>query len=615
MLTQTASANNLKPRKIRRNHTGCKPCRRRGKRCDETRPCCQACARLSLECSYGVDFTFRNCNGTLLQKYRMTQTTPSRSATANSKPNVLDNIAGENCNVHMLKCLSELGNSELPPTLVSFADSLEASYFDHFQRHVRHLLPAASLRFTDGSFDMSPCLRFAVLCIAASNLSMLDARVQSRVLANDRRRSVFSPLVNNLHHGNARVYHDLALQYCSAANVDEIEREAPAFVAARVLLAYYHHASTDHLRFRLAVWDSVQFVLHNRTKIMASPHGADALQLWYRLCMSHRPAKPPALLLEGEGASSFGPNLLPDANGHLYMKCILEMNVDDLIYDILIKTMEIRTKMVVYRCVAGSCRISELSSEISNVAYEMLNKLLGRDSVPDETAEAREGFVRGSHLRGLLDVQKERLKVWKSRLNADQLPTLRITPSQMNQDASSMCHGFPTHRDAMNAVYCMLCEIAFEEANGAPPGGSGHSTTLLDNLADSICQIAGTLDFTMSNTWDVYTLSLTEVLLQLVLLWRSDKIFHYILDVLWPRLESRGRGYEHSHYPTHLVKRIITQIAAYWEQDRVITFALPAVAEDTSKLKLLDIDQPVDLVVCGYYNTDGKDFIGKISLP
>ncbi|KAL1861017.1 hypothetical protein Plec18170_001532 [Paecilomyces lecythidis] len=410
----------------------------------------------------------------------------------------------------------------------------------------------------------------------------------------------------------------MALGHCFPADDDNgINCNAPAILAARVFLAYYHHASTNHLNFRLAVCDSIKFVLKNRTNIVNSPGGGDALQLWYRLCMSHRPAKPPALLLEGEGASSFGPNLLPDATDHLYMNCILGMNVNDLIYDVLIKTMEIRTKMVVYRCVARICDISEVSGEIGNVAYEMLNKLLGRDCLPDESAEARESFVRGSHLRGLLDVQKGRLEVWKYRLSADQLPRNCPSGSYISSQTSpnvSTYHVFPTHRDAMNALYCMLCELAFAEADGATPGGPEYSTILVDNLAHRMCEIAGALDFTMSNSWDVYTLSLAEVLLQLVLLWRSDQIFHDILDVLWPQLESRGRGYEHSHYPTHLVKRIITQIAANWEQERVITFVLPAVAEDISKLKLLDINHPIDVVVCGS-EMNGRHFVEKTPLP
>lgn len=78
--------------------------------------------------------------------------------------------------------------------------------------------------------------------------------------------------------------------------------------------------------------------------------------------------------------------------------------------------------------------------------------------------------------------------------------------------------------------------------------------------------------------------------------------------------KSKGKGLEHSHYPTHPAKRIITQIAAYWAQARVVNPALPAVAEDMSKLKLLDINHPVDLVVCGH-NKDGNHFVERVPLP
>ncbi|THC93462.1 hypothetical protein EYZ11_007047 [Aspergillus tanneri] len=128
----------------------------------------------------------------------------------------------------------------------------------------------------------------------------------------------------------------------------------------------------------------------------------------------------------------------------------------------------------------------------------------------------------------------------------------------------------------MNALYCMLCEIAFEEANqsftsdGLVLAIYESSATPIENMAYNVCQIAGNLNFSASNTSDIYTLSLAEVLLQLVFLSRSDALLHYILDVLWPQLEKTGRGYEHSHYPTQLVKRIIAQIAVFWENNRVI---------------------------------------------
>ncbi|RLL93476.1 hypothetical protein CFD26_100681 [Aspergillus turcosus] len=547
--------------------------------------------------------------------------TPSPSA-RRPNPRTLDNARGASISSHELNSVGRLYKPNLPAALGS-GDNLEIHYLSHFQRHVRHLVPTASLLFTDESLQ-SPCLRSAVLCISASNLSMLNARVESRIMAGDSHRSVFSPLVNHLHHSLAQKYHDQALWHCRMAEAGEVEDQAPALLAARVLLAYYHHASTDHLKFRMAVWDSVRFVLRNREKMMGSTDGAESLQMWYRLCISHRLSKPPALLLEGEGASSFGPNRFPDAMDHIYLSCIRGMSVDDLIYDILIKTMEIRTRLIVFRCVARSCHISELSSDIGSLTHDILSKMLGRHYTLDECAEAQEGFVRGPHLLELLDVQRERLKVWKSRLKADQLPvnyleTCTQRPAGRGNSSSSTCQTFPTHRDAMNALYCLTCEMIFEEAHGPISDrvvllGGERLTSPIDDLAHSMCQIAGTLDFTTSNTSDVYTFSLAETLLQLVFLCRSDSIFHYILDVIWTRLESSDRGYEHSHYPTHLVKRMITQIWEYWAQGRVVNFALPAVAENASKLQLLDIHHPIDLVVCGY-NKDGKHFIEKIPLP
>ena len=591
--------------------------------CDEEKPSCGACERLSLDCSYGIDFTFHSLDRAFFQTQLADQKASTRSSTI-SKRTTAKAVQDPKIKIGLLDYLNRLATSHVPPT-VSTQHEIELRYLNHFQTHVRHLLPAASLQLVDRSLQ-SLGLRFAVLCISASNLSMLNAGVQSRVVPNDSRKSVFSPVVNGLHHSNAQKYHDLALWNCRTAEHDGIKNEAPALLAAHVLLAYYHHASTDHLRFRFAVKDAVRFVLQNRATIANSPDGADALQMWYRLCASHRPAKPPALLLEGEGASSFGPNLLPDVTEHTYLNCIVGMGVDDLIYDILIKTLEIRTKLVVFRCVAAIRQVSETSSDIGPLTHEVMNKMLGRECGPDEYAEARDSFMRGSNLLGLLDVQKERLKVWRSRLSAEQLraqgdstPCIqrKTTPEVSNLPIGQQ---FPTHRDAMNALYSLLCEMAFEDAKQA--FASHHTSTVVGadpshviaDMAYSVCHVANSLDLAVSNTSDIYTISLAEVLLQLVFLWRSDELFTYILDILWPQLETHGKGYEHSHYPTHLVKRIITQTAVYWEQGRVVNFALPAVAENISKLSLLDIDHPIDLVVCGY-DPDGMYFIEKIPLP
>lgn len=537
-----------------------------------------------------MEYDFRNVNGTLVQQQGRRQKQQDTAVIVSRSPaNILE------------------WNDVLPAALDP-PGHREASYFSHFQSHVRHILPGASVPF----IDASPGLRYAVLCLSASNLSMLHAQVQSRVVSSsgqdtNARRTVFSPLANALHHSQAREYHDQALWHCRNASPDELKHQAPAFLVAHVLLAYYHHASTNHLRFRLAVWNTVRFVAQNRASLAPlSDDHALALQMWYRLCASHRPAKPPALLLEGEGASSFGPNLFPGAHDNdLYLQCILGMSVDDLIYDILVKTIEIRSKFVLFRCVADRCQVSELSGDIGVLAHGVLNKMLGRPCVPDEYAEAQEGFVRGSHLLGLLDVQKDRLEVWKSRLHEDQLP---------DYISSATSSTPPSHRDAMNALYCVLCEIVFEEAR-VSRSEQQHPESQMDGLAHMLCRITNTIDLAKALVSDVYTFSLAETLLQLVLLWRSDAGFQYILDVLWTRLEGSGRGYEHSHYPTHLVKRIIAQVAAYWGLGHVVCLALPAATEDISKLRLLDIERPVDIVVCGYNINDGRHFIERISLP
>ncbi|CAI7610311.1 unnamed protein product, partial [Penicillium palitans] len=142
-----------------------------------------------------------------------------------------------------------------------------------------------------------------------------------------------------------------------------------------------------------------------------------------------------------------------------------------------------------------------MSSEVGNLAYEILNKMLGRRCVPEEYAEAREGFVQSSHLLGLLEVQKERLEVWRSQLNANQLPKGSLDDLGIQKETSPhasvspICQSFPNHRDTINALYYLLCETIFEEANGADtfcwdfPVVDERSTRL-ENLARSMCQIA-----------------------------------------------------------------------------------------------------------------------------
>ncbi|KEF55149.1 uncharacterized protein A1O9_08803 [Exophiala aquamarina CBS 119918] len=450
---------------------------------------------------------------------------------------------------------------------------------------------------------------------------MLDSRVQHRYLSKDRRRSVYSPVVNRAHHNLAQRYYRLASEHCQLAESYDTQHEGPSLLVARILLAYYHHASTNHLEFRKAVWETVGFVSQNATRIQQWQGGQEAVQLWHRLCTSHRPAKPPSMPLEGEGPSIFGPNLdLPNITGDLYLSCRIGISTDDLVYDILIRTIEIRSRIVVFRCTAGVFNISEGSSELGGLAHALLNKLTGRSGEPGEHDESQAGFVKGSHLHGLLETQTERLKVWKSRIASLHLPANSLFFNAPGEDTPPQAFDFEnarnlSHRDAMNALYYLLCVIMIQEIKEAQqprqPRQPPSDTTA--NLAHNFCQIVEGIDHTISNTSDVYTLSVVEVLLQLVYSFQSESIFHYVLDVIWPRIEARGRGYEHSHYPTHLAKRIIAQLADEWARGRTVSFAQPAVAEDVSKLKLLDLDTPVGLVVYGH-DWDRKCFVEKIPL-
>lgn len=499
-------------------------------------------------------------------------------------------------------------------------------YLRHFDRQMRQTLPKLLHNFNSQIVNSLP-VRHAVLCLAASNLSVLDAPVHSRYLAGDSRRSVFSPNINRLHDSRARRYHDCAQRHCLTAEKRKRVCDVSAILVAKVLLAFYHHSSTDHLQFRLAVWQTVLFVRRNRRAIIDSPLGDAALQLWYRLCASHRPSKPPALLLEGEGSGCFSPNLaLPDENDYLHLKCILGMSTDDLVYDILIKTLEIRTRIIVYRCTSQAYNISECSNELGKLAYKVLNEVTGRPQVPHEEAEAVSGFVRGGHLMKLLEVQEGRLQVWKSMLDPDQLPRGEDSaPPQRHQsppnDHSHIQHTFSTHRDTVNYLYYMLCNMIFEEMattthfpTSHHTGESSPSPPSLERMAQSMVDIIiHGVDMKQSTLHDVYTYSLTELLLQLTYI---SPVFPPVLDVIWPRLETSGRGFEHSHFPTQLVKRIIAAAADTWTQkNRHVRFSLLALPENTPKRHLFDMDRPFDLAIYGCDREDGSWFIERISLP
>ncbi|OAL25361.1 hypothetical protein AYO22_05238 [Fonsecaea multimorphosa] len=498
-------------------------------------------------------------------------------------------------------------------------------YFKHFDSHVRHVLPGPSKGFLDFILSSAP-FRHAVLCLSASNLAMLDVRIQSRQISEDYRRSVFSPIVNREHHDQARKYHDLAVTYCDTRKTGNDPADCAVALATKVLLAIYHHASTDHRRFRLAVEDAHQFAHQHRTAFLQSPDGHEALQMWHRLSISHRTSRRPTLLIEGESDEYFQAKFAsPNTIEHLYLTCILGMSSDDLIYDILIKTIELRKRAVVFRTVARIHNVSDQSQDLGRLAHEHLDTLLDRRSTAEEYEEAQTGFVRGPHLIGLLQTQQDRLSVWKSRLDVAQLPPEPCDCQSSPHDDSSVtsCTDFPTfssHRDAMNALYYLLCRVMIATLQGDEPQQDSptplcHSDVgRAQRMVQLMLLILDTLNFSTSHTSDVYTFSVGEALLQLTLAWHSISTFQQILDVTWPRLEAGGRGFEHSHCPTHLVKRIIALLAEQWSQGRAITYVSLAVEENIPKLHLLAIGLPVDLVVCGYC-MDGTYFMKRMPLP
>lgn len=494
-------------------------------------------------------------------------------------------------------------------------------YFKHFEGQVRDSLPSTFQYLSSQISDCGP-LRYAVLCLSASNLSNLDVCLHSRTLPNDARRSVLSPRTNRLHSRRAREYHDLARQQCSAIDGTCPKRDVSSILTAKVLLAYYQHASTDHLRFRLAVWETVLFVSENQEEIIASPTGTAALQLWHRLCTSHRPSKPPALLLEGEGIGSFSPNMtLPSATDYLYLKCVQGMSSDDLIYDILIRSMEIRSRIIMFCCTADICEVPEDSPELGSLAYRLLAKMTGRPELPAEEAEARSSVARGRHLMELLEVQRRRMLVWKSMVTTKQSPPALSLSEYPEGLAHQDTNRSSSHRDAMSHLYYALCQVIFASTQAITlssyDDSSSRAHESLDTRTISAVQelfnIVDTLDFAQSNLADIYTFSLTEVLLQLTLCVPSKPVFDHVLDVIWPRMESRGRGYENSHIPTHLAKRLTAMMAEQYLEGRRILLYVPAIAEDTPKTALFDPDWQFDVVLYGRHQ-DGHFFIDRIQL-
>jgi hypothetical protein len=295
------------------------------------------------------------------------------------------------------------------------------------------------------------------------------------------------------------------------------------------------------------------------------------------------------------------------------------MSADDLIYDILVRTIELRARLVVFRCLSDVYGVSESSPSISSIAYDVLNKMMNRPNALHEELEAKSSVACGDHLIALVEIQKERFQVWKAMLE-DQLPIetdiSRRHYGQPNLATYSKLRKFRSHRDAMNYLYYLLCCVIVEETKGfyKPSVYPTHLrneseqiyyTDLVNDSFRTILTTIDTIDFAQSNLFDVYTFSLTEVLLQVALTRHSPELVHYILDIIWPQLEKHGRGYEHSHCPTHIAKRLIALIADERARDRTVLHVIPAIPEDTAKVCLMDFNRHLNMVIFGCDLTGG----------
>ncbi|KIV92969.1 hypothetical protein, variant 2 [Exophiala mesophila] len=577
--------------------------------CDESKPVCRGCQRLSQNCEYGTNFSFRHYGAYQNHSRNVRHTSmPGPKGCSDSLPQ--QKWPGAAPGRIFVKARP---NAALP----SAPSAEDDIYFKHFDSHVRAVLPGSLKEIPQSSILSSDSLRYAVLCLSASNLSMLDTRVDSRRLPSDDRISVFSPIANRTHHDQARKYHDLAMAGVGSSEKINEPIHYAVVLATKVLLAIYHHASTDHLHFRLGIESTHHFVSRHSMTLLQTELGLQALQMWHRLSASSRTSRDPSLLLEGESnpyLQSKYPS--PHTMEGLSLTCILRMSSDELIYDILIKTIGIRRRAVVFRAVAGVHNISNESKNLGPLAHDHLERLLGNHGRKEEHDEAQTTFVRGSHLIGLLQIQRDRLTVWKTRIDREFQSSLHDGHVSLRYDDFPP---FSRHRDAMNALYYLLCLVMIEtlqrEDSGVDSPKSTSQTYIspIQRTVDIMLGIIDVLDFATSNTSDVYTFSLTEVLLQLALAWHSTSTFHHILDITWPLLETRGRGFEHSHYPTHLAKRIIALLASNWARGRSINIASLAVEESTPKLHLLAIGKPVDLVVCGH-DIHGRYFVDRVPL-
>ncbi|EXJ58930.1 hypothetical protein A1O7_06361 [Cladophialophora yegresii CBS 114405] len=460
-------------------------------------------------------------------------------------------------------------------------------YFQHFDRQVRAALPASLHSFNLQARDCA-FLQYSILCLAASNLSTLDACLTQRNLVGDARRSTASPSPNILHS-----YH--AQQYCELATGQEQSHEpqdTSLILIGKVLLAYYQHASTDHFRFRLAVLETAEFVRRHRHDITRSPTGDIALQLWYRLRTSHRPAEWLELAAGNDESGSGKKHFASTSEDEdIYLACIVGLSPDDLLHDIMLKAMELRRRMVFYHCTAA----------VQN----------GSERLPVHVTES--SSIAPSHLLALLDIQRRRLEVWKSRVAAEKAGSgCHATAAGITSPNLSVFK-LMDHRHRMNHLSCLLCRLIFTRATAYE--GAAVDQDLNSAILHEVVDTIDGIDPTISNLVDVYGYSLSEILLQLSYNMPSATYFDYILDVVWPRLEVCGRGYENSHLPTHLAKRIIALMAEEWQCSRRILLVVLAASPNTPKAVLYDIHHCFDVLLYGYDLEQGAFFVNKVSLP
>ncbi|ETI22097.1 hypothetical protein G647_06168 [Cladophialophora carrionii CBS 160.54] len=452
-------------------------------------------------------------------------------------------------------------------------------------------------------------LQYAILCLAASNLSTLDACLTRRNVVGDTRRSTASPRPNTLHNYHARQYCELA-----ATQEQSLEPQDPSLILiGKILLAYYQHASTDHFRFRLAVLETAEFVRRRRHDITRSHTGDIALQLWYRLRISHRPSESLELVAgyneSDSGAEHFAST---SEDEDIYLHCIVGLSPDDLLHDIMLKTMELRRRMVVYHCTTAVQNVSESLPAPGSRAQRLVNSSVQRPHALAGIDGPELSSIAPSHLLALLDIQRRRLEVWRSRVAAEEAGSGRHANAGGIMSPDPSVEKLVNHRRLMNHLYYLLCKLIFENATALQ--GAVVDQNLNGAILRGVVDTIDGIDPTISNVVDVYGYSLSEILLQLSYNMPSTTYFNYILDVVWPRLEVCGRGYENSHLPTHLAKRIVALMAEEWHCSRRILLVVLAISENTPKTILYDIHHAFDVLLYGYDQHQGDFFVNKVSL-